>query len=540
MNVGTNENERNINEINPDFDVIKNAETFENTGNANDKVIDFDATQRIDFLGELIKNTERAIANSSKEQHIDQIDQKVEQQEEKQLEQQIGQSQIRNVEEIQQNDVNQNENITNEINNEIIDIQNSSSEISAEPIAQQENLSNISNENVQENPAEINIETNVVNIEMENNGKIVGSKENINNVDLKNENIDNNQKNVQQSNINFIICDSDIEVSEKRNNIINEKQTSENENISGEEVVSKNDEEILKDKEKQHAQDKKDYRLERMLFERINKMQGKIKESLELIKKFERINAKEENLPNIVTTLHDKLTQEVIKQFRTVGIEFNMKSYLVQSVVSDLLARFGEGITEFKECSENLNFVREVQDDFESRVELAPTSKVKNLFARLRGMFKPERKQEKLEELERERQEKKLEEANIHLIKYKFINSELEKYTIKKNIVGSLKKEIINGQGSGLTMNLKDFISERITTEMKKLGLDDCVQELEQSIFEEYKSRNNEISKEVFEQLPISEIRRGIKVQRIDILRSKMHNVVDNNSHEDDEEKLAI
>lgn len=540
MNVGTNENERNINEINPDFDVIKNAETFENTGNANDKVIDFDATQRIDFLGELIKNTERAIANSSKEQHIDQIDQKVEQQEEKQLEQQIGQSQIRNVEEIQQNDVNQNENITNEINNEIIDIQNSSSEISAEPIAQQENLSNISNENVQENPAEINIETNVVNIEMENNGKIVGSTENINNVDLKNENIDNNQKNVQQSNINFIICDSDIEVSEKRNNIINEKQTSENENISGEEVVSKNDEEILKDKEKQHAQDKKDYRLERMLFERINKMQGKIKESLELIKKFERINAKEENLPNIVTTLHDKLTQEVIKQFRTVGIEFNMKSYLVQSVVSDLLARFGEGITEFKECSENLNFVREVQDDFESRVELAPTSKVKNLFARLRGMFKPERKQEKLEELERERQEKKLEEANIHLIKYKFINSELEKYTIKKNIVGSLKKEIINGQGSGLTMNLKDFISERITTEMKKLGLDDCVQELEQSIFEEYKSRNNEISKEVFEQLPISEIRRGIKVQRIDILRSKMHNVVDNNSHEDDEEKLAI
>lgn len=540
MNVGTNENERNINEINPDFDVIKNAETFENTGNANDKVIDFDATQRIDFLGELIKNTERAIANSSKEQHIDQIDQKVEQQEEKQLEQQIGQSQIRNVEEIQQNDVNQNENITNEINNEIIDIQNSSSEISAEPIAQQENLSNISNENVQENPAEINIETNVVNIEMENNGKIVGSTENINNVDLKNENIDNNQKNVQQSNINFIICDSDIEVSEKRNNIINEKQTSENENISGEEVVSKNDEEILKDKEKQHAQDKKDYRLERMLFERINKMQGKIKESLELIKKFERINAKEENLPNIVTTLHDKLTQEVIKQFRTVGIEFNMKSYLVQSVVSDLLARFGEGITEFKECSENLNFVREVQDDFESRVELAPTSKVKNLFARLRGMFKPERKQEKLEELERERQEKKLEEANIHLIKYKFINSELEKYTIKKNIVGSLKKEIINGQGSGLTMNLKDFISERITPEMKKLGLDDCVQELEQSIFEEYKSRNNEISKEVFEQLPISEIRRGIKVQRIDILRSKMHNVVDNNSHEDDEEKLAI
>ena len=74
--------------------------------------------------------------------------------------------------------------------------------------------------------------------------------------------------------------------------------------------------------------------------------------------------------------MHDKLTQEVINQFRTVGIEFNMKSYLVQSIVSDLLNKFEEGITEFKDCSENLNFVREVQDDFESKVELVSTSKL--------------------------------------------------------------------------------------------------------------------------------------------------------------------
>ena len=179
------------------------------------------------------------------------------------------------------------------------------------------------------------------------------------------------------------------------NNIENDAQTVQQENVIQEDKPAEKTEQ---EKIKQHAQDKKDYRLERMLFDRINTMQGKIKESLELIKKFERINAKEENLPNIVTTLHDKLTHEVIKQFRTVGIEFNMKSFLVQSVVSDLLGRFEEGITEFKDCSENLNFVREVQEDFESRVELAPTSKVKNFFARIRGMFKPERKQEKLEE----------------------------------------------------------------------------------------------------------------------------------------------
>lgn len=298
---------------------------------------------------------------------------------------------------------------------------------------------------------------------------------------------------------------------------------------------------VKKSKEKQHEQDKKDFRLERMLFARINTMQGKIKESLELIQKFERINAKEENLPNIVTTLHDKLTQEVIKQFRTVGIEFNMKSYLVQAVVSDMLGKFEEGITEFRNCSENLNFVREVQEDFESRVELAPTSKVKTFFARIRGIFKPERKQEKLEELERERQEKKLQEANIHLLKYKFINSELEKYTIKKNIVNSLSKEILHGQGSGLTLNVSEFIAEKIEPEMKKLGLENSISTLKEKMYAEYKLKDENISQEDFEKVSVGELRKNMKLQKADLVRSKINMVVTpKNEKEDDDERLAI
>lgn len=290
-------------------------------------------------------------------------------------------------------------------------------------------------------------------------------------------------------------------------------------------------------KEKQHSQDKKDFRLERMLFARINTMQGKIKESLELIKKFERINAKEENLPNIVTTLHDKLTQEVIKQFRTVGIEFNMKSYLVQAIVSDLLSQFEEGISEFRDCSENLNFVREVQEDFESRVELAPTSRVKNIFARLRGLFKPERKQEKLEELERERQEKKLEEANIHLIKYKFINNELQRYTIKKNIVHSLTRDILNGQGYGLTLTMEEFIQQRIAPEMKKLGLEGNLEQLRQELFNQYSKGQDTISKEEFFGTSVGEIKRNVKFGRVGFIHSKI-SAVTNASIPESEERL--
>lgn len=293
---------------------------------------------------------------------------------------------------------------------------------------------------------------------------------------------------------------------------------------------------VSEEAKNQHSQDKKDYRLEKILLDRINAMQGKIKESLELIKKFERINAKEENLPNIVITLRDKLTQEVIKQFRTVGIEFNMKSYLVQSVVSDLLAKFEEGITEFKECSENLNFVKEVQDDFESRVGLVSTSKVKNLFARLRGLIKPERKQERLFDLERTRQEKKLEEANIHLIKYKYKNSELAKYTIRKNLVESLTREMLHGKGSNSNASVTEFIEKRISPEMEKLGLQYLEDSLEESLYKEYSENHQVESKDAFMKLTMNTIHGNHIKDEYESARSKIIMTTSNNKNVEQEE----
>lgn len=339
----------------------------------------------------------------------------------------------------------------------------------------------------------------------------------------------------------------DINKYEKQNEdvkLVNEeanKTTDNTSNIKAEEnknnIVSNENSES---NEKKHSQDKKDYRLEKLLLDRINAMQGKIKESLELIKKFERINAKEENLPNIVTTLRDKLTQEVIKQFRTVGLEFNMKSYLVQAVVSDLLEIFEDGITEFKECSENLNFVREVQADFESRIELAPTSKVKNMFARLRGLFKPEKMQERLMDLERERQEKKLEEANIHLIKYKYKNSELDKYTIRKNIVQSLTREILNGKGSGEVLSVDNFINQNIAPEMEQLGLQYLIDPLKENLYKEYKEKCKIESKEEFMNMNVSDVKKTIKTSAYESARAKIVMTTNANVIEDEEDRMAI
>ena len=401
MCVETNENVKELNEKIENLNDINIAETVENAGKTSDDNIDMQATQRIVLLGDFFQNEGKKI---SEENNIE-ISKKI-------------------------------ENFKSDINTE--------SNAQAEQSSQSESNAQITpNEEVNETVNEVDI---IIDNSTENKDVAIEETKIENNDEAQ---IQENNKTEDQKEENAVKA----EIQESQTDATKEVQITEKKEDS---------EEDLAKKKKQHAQDKKDYRLEKMLFDRIETMQGKIKESLELIKKFERINAKEENLPNIVTTLHDKLTHEVIKQFRTVGIEFNMKSFLVQSVVSDLLGRFEEGITEFKDCSENLNFVREVQEDFESRVELAPTSKVKNIFAKIRGIFKPERKQERLEELERERQEKKLQEANVHLIKYKYINGELEKYTIKNNIVGSLAREMLYGANICPTYTVDGFIDEKI------------------------------------------------------------------------------
>lgn len=463
----TNENVKNENLIKKNVENVtdKSEVVLENNLQQNQQV-NFEATQRIELLSEIIKET-----------------------------------------------INSETNNLNSMSNQVIDNSNSQElninnmqEVSKEEIVENQNNDNIAGEE---------------HISEQNNCVNVASEEQV----VENENVIN------------IASQNQVLENKTVANIISEQSEVQNNNSQINEIQPNDQQEIDK-KQKQHNQDKKDYRLERMLFDRINKMQGKIKESIELIKKFERINAKEENLPNIVTTLHDKLTQEVIKQFRTVGIEFNMKSFLVQSIVSDLLNKFEEGITDFKNCSENLNFVREVQEDFESKVELAPTSKVKNIFARLRGLFKPERKQERLEQLERERQEKKLEEANINLIKYKFKNSELERYTIRKNIVSSLCREMLYGPSAGLNLSVEEFINTRIASEMKKLGLDNLLDELKDKLYAEYNEKCQGISKEEFLISVVGDVKKNMKFNRVGYLRSKVTDITSGNVQE--EEEIAI
>ena len=84
-----------------------------------------------------------------------------------------------------------------------------------------------------------------------------------------------------------------------------------------------------------------------------------------------------------------------------------------------------------------------------------------------------------------------------------------------------------------LTLNVKDFIGEKINPEMKKLGLDGLIPELEKNMYEEYKSKHD-ISYEEFENLSVGEIRKNIKTPKMEILRAKVNTVVTSNENEDE------
>ena len=77
------------------------------------------------------------------------------------------------------------------------------------------------------------------------------------------------------------------------------------------------------------------------------------------------------------------------------------------------------------------------------------------------------------------------------------------------------------------------FIGEKINPEMKKLGLDGLIPELEKNMYEEYKSKHD-ISYEEFENLSVGEIRKNIKTPKMEILRAKVNTVVTSNENEDE------
>ena len=203
--------------------VNENSQRFENdiiTGSATaEPVNDLEKTQRIVILDELLRDTE----NSKKEF----------------LEDYSGQKSKNG----------------NKENDKILNSENLEQFTQQQPILEEIKSQNTQNDILQEN-LNNNSQENVIN-------EIIGTQETSQSTEqttkIPVQAVVENTTNIQEQTTENII----------ENQGINQKDS---------DTIK---EETLEEKQKRHTQDKKDYRLERMLFDRINAMQGKIKESLE-------------------------------------------------------------------------------------------------------------------------------------------------------------------------------------------------------------------------------------------------------------------
>ena len=117
------------------------------------------------------------------------------------------------------------------------------------------------------------------------------------------------------------------------------------------------------------------------------------------------------------------------------------------------------------------------------------------------------------------------------------LNDNGVKYTIKNNIVHSLTREILTGHGSGLNLTLNQFIEQKITPEMKKLGLENLIPQLEENIIEEYKEKFNNEQKEDILNMQVGELKRNIKSSRVGYIRTKVNLI---NSTTQEEERMVV
>ena len=76
---------------------------------------------------------------------------------------------------------------------------------------------------------------------------------------------------------------------------------------------------------------------------------------------------------------------------------------------------------------------------------------------------------------------------------------------------------------------------------MKKLDLENLVPQLKEKIYKEYKEKDEEATLEEVEQMPLNVLKKNMKLQKSDLMRSKITRVVNfNNSIEENEEREAI
>lgn len=224
----------------------------------------------------------------------------------------------------------------------------------------------------------------------------------------------------------------------------------------------------------------------RKLFNKIKDLHSLTTESIYKIKESAELIGLDSNIPNIVTTINNKII-ELQNEFKKSGIsmwvekvedsrELKLRqpfvSNAVQSDILEYYLRAMQSIERYYKVFMNVIVER-------NTYPLEKTSPIKRFFAKARRLIIKVKQRNILYTDE----EKNL--INAYLSDYRDIDNKAWNYNLRDNVVSSIVKKIKEEDYSAYV--LPELLKQCIIPDLEKLGLADLIPELQLTLIEEYK-----------------------------------------------------
>ncbi len=247
------------------------------------------------------------------------------------------------------------------------------------------------------------------------------------------------------------------------------------------------------------SQEEYEEKYKSVLYEKIEQMiqaQSKLIEGIQTMSKPFNL---ESDVDNIAITMNNKLV-ELKNEFQRAGISiysqkfenygalklnFTVASFIGNAIISDFADCVLRATEELSNYSET---IKEITGEMEQvSQELEKMSPIKRFFIRIRDFF--EQSKRYIYGLTEEEKEK----LKTYISNYRDMNNKLFEYNLRDDVVSSIVKEFKNKKYS--PSNISELLEECVIPDLQKLGLEDLIPSIQQSIAQEYSS-DIEVKKE--------------------------------------------
>ena len=223
------------------------------------------------------------------------------------------------------------------------------------------------------------------------------------------------------------------------------------------------------------------------IFEAMYKIRSKEKEIIDLmIENSKKLGLSEFDIPRISITVNNKIV-ELSQEFKSAGIsmfsskqeEYDMvnSSFIGDAIIDDLFEKLNQANTKLGDYGYTMkNIAKKKEVQVQALTNITPTQRV---FAKIKSFFKPV----KPIDLSLTSVEKGV--LRMHEDEYRNIDNMVWKYNLKDNLVSSLVKFIHDRKYS--SNDVPVLLDEEVIPDLKKLGLESLIPELQQAIVDDYK-----------------------------------------------------